>query len=351
VVRRASGQPADSWVAALVALGFAAATLVVPGWAGAIAAGQPGIDVVDLLATVIWVAIEAAVLTAALRWSDRRGHEVARSVVLAITLAAVCGALISTAYSWGASALIGVRGAGATVGIATAVGGAFEGCIILGTWTLGYVLPRAVREARERERERHELRRQVESARLRATLEPHFVLNTLNAIASLVGDDPERARELIGDLGELLRDVVRYAELAEHSVADELAWLCRYGRILETRHQDRLQLHFEAAPDIAAHRLPVLLLQPLVENAIQHGALQRPAGGQVWVRFERLAEKLRCTVADNGPGFAAGAPRAGATGLALVRRRLEIEMPGSTMMIEREGVGATVTVLLAGAAA
>src|SRR6185295_3331487 len=88
---------------------------------------------------------------------------------------------------------------------ATALGAAAKGAwmsmLILGVWSLFYVMPRAVRD----ERERQELRREAERVRIRAALEPHFVLNTLTAIGGLVGDDPETARELLGDLGDLLR--------------------------------------------------------------------------------------------------------------------------------------------------
>jgi two-component sensor histidine kinase len=317
--------------------------LVLPGWARAAISGAPVFDVLDAAGTMLWVILEASVLMAVLRWSERRGRDVTQSVTLAIALASLCGAAISLAFALASQVIPGLGGDGLDrLGALTAVvGGAFDGCVILGAWTLVYILPLAVHEARARERERHELRRQAESARLRATLEPHFVLNTLNAIASLIGEAPELARELTADLGDLLREVVRYADLAVQPMRDEIAWLQRYARILETRHEGRLTVRFELDPRAADRLVPVLLLQPLVENAIHHGALQRPDRGEVSVSVALRDGALGCTVRDNGPGLPPGPPRPGATGLALVRRRLAVEAPGADLTMASGADGAT----------
>jgi signal transduction histidine kinase len=333
-----------SWPSAAFAVVFATATLIVPGVTRAAITGEPAIEAGDAIGTFVWVALEAAVLMAALRWSERRGRDVLQSVAISVALTASCGAVISLALAafGGGGTLVG----GVPAAVLTLIGGAFDACIILGAWTLAYILPRAVHAARTREREHHELRAAAQRARLRAALEPHFVLNTLNAIASLVGEDAERARQLIGDLGDLLRDVVRNTELAAQPVRDEISWLRRYTQVLETRHEGRLRVHFTVDPRVTAHQVPVLLVQPLIENAIQHGALQRVAGGQVWIGVDILNEELRWTIRDDGPGFSPEPRGQGGSGLALVRRRLEIEAPGSKFTVDSQPGGSTVTVTL-----
>src|SRR5260370_5346454 len=107
---------------------------------------------------------------------------------------------------------------------------------------------------------------------------------------------------------------------------DELIdWLRRYAQILETRHAGQLAFHWEVSGGTRRALLPRLLLQPLVENAVKHGALMRAGGGEITVRTELAkGEKLVCTIEDNGPGIPNGATRPGAFGLVSVRRRLAL---------------------------
>jgi LytS/YehU family sensor histidine kinase len=190
-------------------------------------------------------------------------------------------------------------------------------------WALAFVLPVVVEHARVRALEADKLRTQSELAQLRAHLEPHFLLNTLNAIAGLVTEDPRQARQLLGNLGDLLRDSV--APGGEMQTLDEqIDWLRRYAQILETRHAGHLAFHWEIGDGTPRALLPRLLLQPLIENAVKHGALMRAGGGEITVRTELAGPKLVCTIEDNGPGVPNGATRPGAFGLVSVRRRLAL---------------------------
>jgi LytS/YehU family sensor histidine kinase len=169
---------------------------------------------------------------------------------------------------------------------------------------------------------------------VRAHLEPHFLLNTLNAIAGLVTDDPHEARRLLVCLGDLLRDALRDEDEMQ-TLDDQIAWLRRYAEILEARHPGNLVFQWQIADETRSVMLPRLLLQPLVENAVKHGALRRPGGGEVTVRVEVVAtngdapEKIVCTIEDNGPGLPDRGTRSGAFGLHAVRRRLELKYPQS----------------------
>jgi signal transduction histidine kinase len=190
-------------------------------------------------------------------------------------------------------------------------------------WALAFVLPVVVEDARVRALEADKLRTQTELAQLRSHLEPHFLLNTLNAIAGLVTEDPRQARRLLGNLGDLLRDSVGPSEEMQ-TLDQQVDWLRRYAQILETRHAGHLAFRWDIGDGTPGALLPRLLLQPLVENAVKHGALMRAGGGEVTLRTQLSGPRLVCTVEDNGPGVPTKPIRPGAFGLASVRRRLAL---------------------------
>ena len=222
-----------------------------------------------------------------------------------------------------------------------------------GLWTLAFALPAALDDARVRALEADKLRLEADRLRaaaelagLRAQLEPHFLLNTLNAIAGLISEDIKEARRLLVCLGDLLRDSLQ--EQSELQTLDaQLAWLKRYAEILETRHRGALVFRWKVDPGVDSVLLPRLLLQPLLENAVKHGALRRADGGEVSVRVEAgEGGTIVCTVEDNGPGIT-GEQRAGAFGLQSVRRRLELRYAErSRFTIESSPKGTRLTVEL-----
>ncbi|WP_420806691.1 sensor histidine kinase [Hyalangium minutum] len=107
---------------------------------------------------------------------------------------------------------------------------------------------------------------------------------------------------------------------------------------------------WDIPPDAGGVLLPKLLLQPLVENAVQHGALCRAGGGRVAVRAMLRGDgagagsKLVCTVTDNGPGLPTSEPRSGALGLRAVRRRLELKCPGSALRLQSSSEGTSAVI-------
>ncbi|AKT41349.1 sensor histidine kinase [Chondromyces crocatus] len=180
-------------------------------------------------------------------------------------------------------------------------------------------LPMFARVHEERNNELELVKREAALLRLRTHLEPHFVLNSLNAVAGLVEEDPAQARELLAALGDLFRDATGFQ--AVHRVRDEVAWLERYLTIHELRYPDSLHAVWDIDDATRDLVCPALILQPLVENAVKHGALR--GGGHVTVRAHVDAQTLVLTVEDDGPGL--GALRDGGRGLSIVRRRLELE--------------------------
>jgi signal transduction histidine kinase len=281
-------------------------------------------------------------LSAAFAWSIRRRMSAGQGLAASIAIATGIGSAFGLLYGLVALHAPQLR-LHFTNGVSltrSVLFGVLNAQLYFGLWALAFVYPFAVEGASVRALEAQQLRSDAELARLRAHLEPHFLLNTLNAIAGLVTQDPGGARRLLVCLGDLLRDAVQ--ETSElQPLERQIAWLRRYAQILETRHHGALRFRWEVPPNCAGAMLPRLLLQPLVENAVKHGALRRGDGaGEVVVRASlRDDGALVCVVEDNGPGMPDAEVRAGAFGLQAVRRRLELELPRASLRFESSSEG------------
>lgn len=190
------------------------------------------------------------------------------------------------------------------------------------------MLLEARREAAERSVAAARLERAAATSRLeslQAQIRPHFLFNTLNALAVLArrGDGPAVDRA-IGDLGELLRASFDSPGRHEVTLREELEFVDRYLSLQRIRFPDRLVGERQVADEALGALVPALLVQPLVENAIEHG-LATARGGRVRVRAERRGEQLELEVSDDGPGFGGGpGERIGGVGLANTRERLAL---------------------------
>jgi two-component system, LytTR family, sensor kinase len=138
---------------------------------------------------------------------------------------------------------------------------------------------------------------------LRLQLEPHFLFNTLNAISSELAANPELAREMIEDLGTLLRQSLDCQGSKEITLAQELALLDRYLSIQKLRFGDRIDVQIEVEPATLSAMVPSMFLQPLVENAIRHGLEGRLSGGKILVSAEHVDGQLHIKVVDDGVGL------------------------------------------------
>jgi two-component sensor histidine kinase len=158
---------------------------------------------------------------------------------------------------------------------------------------------------RDQDRERRSLELQASLARarlqsLRMQMNPHFLFNTLNSIASLVQADGQKAEEMIEALSDLLRLTLRATDRQEVTVREELQFLERYLQIEQTRFGDRLQIERDITPDTLDGMVPILIFQPLVENAVKHGIETQIAPGRIRVEIRRQADDLVFKVTDNG---------------------------------------------------
>jgi two-component system, LytTR family, sensor kinase len=178
-------------------------------------------------------------------------------------------------------------------------------------------------EATELRAESAELHAQVTDARLnalRAQLNPHFLFNTLNAVSTLVDEDPPGARRMIARLSDLLRHTLGEGDEQEITLARELEMLRLYLDIMEVRFQGKLDVSIESEPSLDDALVPNLVLQPLVENAFRHGLARVQGAGRVTVRAERDDGDLVLSVRDNGGGPAN--PVREGVGLTNTRSRL-----------------------------
>jgi Putative regulator of cell autolysis len=141
---------------------------------------------------------------------------------------------------------------------------------------------------------------------LRMQLEPHFLFNALNAISSEVISNPELARDMIEDLGALLRLSLDYKDNQEIPLSQEFVLLEHYLAIQRVRFGDRIQTEIQVESGLANALVPCMLLQPIVENAIRHGLGKRMAGGRVIVSALYNEEYLEIRIIDDGVGLPSG---------------------------------------------
>jgi len=162
---------------------------------------------------------------------------------------------------------------------------------------------------RERQAAAAALQAELAEARLQALrnhLEPHFLFNSLHSIAALArANDPSAVVRLTGSLGDVLRYVLDSGD-ASARLADEFAIVERYLEIQQARHADRLAVSLTLAPEAAHARVPVLVVQPLVENALKHGLTPRVQAGTLAVRASAHDGRIRIDVEDDGVGLPEG---------------------------------------------
>jgi two-component system LytT family sensor kinase len=176
--------------------------------------------------------------------------------------------------------------------------------------------------------EQASLRAQLAQAQLRALkmqLHPHFLFNTLHSISSLVLEDPPKANSMIARLGDFLRLTLDHSDQQLVTLREETEFVRCYLEIEQVRFGDRLTVEFKIDPATLSAEVPHLILQPVVENAIQHAIAPRAAPGRIEIAASQDNHSLRLEVRDTGPGLRSMGNRAEGQGLGLanVRARLE----------------------------
>jgi hypothetical protein len=197
------------------------------------------------------------------------------------------------------------------------------------------------------------LQRQASEAQLKlleSQLEPHMLFNTLANLRVLIGTDPERATAMLDRLNDYLRATLQASRsdtlAMRHTLADEFARLNDYLAIMAVRMGPRMAYTLDLPKELAAHALPALLLQPLVENSIRHGLEPSVSGGEIRIEARREAQDLVLVVHDNGVGCEPAA--ASGFGLQQVRERLATAYGGRGRLefLSSPGQGTTARVCL-----
>jgi two-component system LytT family sensor kinase len=215
---------------------------------------------------------------------------------------------------------------------------------------------RITRERYQRELREQEIAKLVTEAELRALraqVNPHFLFNALTTLGYLIQTAPDRALETLLRLTSLLRGVLR-SEGEFATLGRELDIVEAYLEIEQARFEERLRIRIDVPPALRAIRVPALLLQPIVENAVKHGVTPLQQGGEVTIRgaLERAADgslDLSLTVADTGSGVSAAELRQGravGVGLSNVERRLRGQYGTDASMSIQSVPGAGTTVII-----
>lgn len=169
--------------------------------------------------------------------------------------------------------------------------------------------------------------REAQLKMLRYQINPHFLFNTLHAIYALIRlSESKKALEMIAKLGKFLRYSLEYDPRLQVNLDDEINTLILYINIEKVRFSDRLTVNYEISDAAKTAKIPSLLLQPLIENAIKYAIATSEAGGTITIRAETINDKLLLEVIDNGPGLAGAIAlpeQSSGVGLRNTRERLQ----------------------------
>jgi two-component system sensor histidine kinase AlgZ len=227
----------------------------------------------------------------------------------------------------------------------------YTSLVIASCWVLAMVSYQRMRShAREVER-RAQLAQQAalraRLASLMARTNPHFLFNSLNTVAGLIGEDPERAEEAVERLADLFRYTLDASRRARVTLHKEIEAVESYLAMEALRYEERLVYRLDVDDELASQPIPPLVVQPLVENAIRHGVEGRRSG-MVEVTAKQQGDRLVIAVSDDGPGPGRSERTGSGTSLADLRQRLELLFgsDASLAVNARDGGGCTVELSL-----
>ena len=179
------------------------------------------------------------------------------------------------------------------------------------------------------EAKRAHLAAQLEA--IQARTNPHFLFNGLNTVVSLIPDDPDAAERTVLKISNILRYSLERSKEPFTTLAEEIEVTREYLEVQHARFGDRLRWSLDVDGDVDRIRVPPLIFQPLIENAVMHG-VQHRHGGHIGVRVSRSSGLVRVEVTDDGPGFGASPHQGTGTGLRDLRDRLDIIYHGQATL-------------------
>ncbi|HEY0195353.1 MAG TPA: histidine kinase [Kofleriaceae bacterium] len=303
------------------------------------------IAVHEALPWAIWIPVSAAVLARADAGSVRgrrlAGH-IAAAIAVGLGYGLINGGLGAAVHHGPDPMTLGDR---LSMGIIDWL--PYQPLFYAGVLATGIAID-AARRRRVAELGRAQLEAQLAYAQLgalRAQLQPHFLFNTLNAAVALArAGDAEGTAQVLVLLGDLLRQLLRGDAPQEVPLREELSLLETYLEIQRIRFGARLQVGWSIDDSVRDALVPQLVLQPLVENALQHGIARRTRAGRLDITATRRGGQLELTVCDDGPGVAPSFSLAAATGVGLRNTRDRLaRLYGARGALALATVGATTT--------
>jgi len=192
----------------------------------------------------------------------------------------------------------------------------FDSTFLLFIWSTFYFGYHIYDRYRRSEVERAQLAATVKESELRALksqVNPHFIFNSLNSLRALIDENPARARQSVTQLANLLRYSLQSGQLETVPFEDELRVVNDYLALEQVRHEERLRVRLDIAPETLTLPIPPMLLQTLVENAVKYGISTRPDGGEIAIIARRENDALKLQVTNPGALPAIGPAAAAAT--------------------------------------
>ena len=197
-------------------------------------------------------------------------------------------------------------------------------------------MAKTLKEKELNEERLERLKTRAELDALQAKINPHFLFNTLNSIASLISENPAAAESTVEKLSELFRYTLQRSGNSTVTLSEELEIVRSYLEIEKVRFGDRLQFDIRADGSLDDLRIPPLLIQPLVENAIKHGIAEEPKGGTVTVDVKKDGRTCIIAVNDTGKGLSGTGGDSG-FGLKSIRERLALSYGENASLRTEEG--------------
>ena len=248
---------------------------------------------------VLWVATRLPIDRT--NWVRQALLHIPISLLLSIVVTAIGHVLVWLYWGWSMGRPFSFERMGRFIVANFSEGIGIYLLIALTNYAYGYY-----RRYREGESRTLQLEAELSRAELQALkmqLHPHFLFNTLHSISALMQKDREAARKMIARLGDFLRLTLENSGVQEVTLQQEMEFLKCYLEIEQIRFQDRLETRVDVPPETLDARVPNLILQPIVENAIRHGIASSSMTGLVEIQAQPRNGKLRIQIRDNGPGL------------------------------------------------
>jgi sensor histidine kinase YesM len=213
-----------------------------------------------------------------------------------------------------------------------------------------YYVIRYFQGLQKQDKEKSELalkNKEMQISLLKSQINPHFLFNTLNSISTLMHTSKDQARKMITQLGDVFRYALDSHKTETVELGNEVVFIENYIRIQQVRFGDRLRFHKEVDQDCLKMRIPPMILQPLIENAVKYGIAPKEEGGNIFLTVKRDDQKIFFEVRDDGLGAKAKKVMdSGGSGVGLANTEMRLKSyygQGSKLRINKTNEGYSVS--------